>query len=399
MDNYEYERYQQRRNYNRRVTHKKRTRNRIIIVSVLLLLLILAIFLITSIFKLIIGAFTGSSSSQETTVVETTIEPTTAPPDMKNAANFTYEKPDIKDDGKSTGQDSGGIYVWDKKGFELFYGTEEMAQRYAELMNKAAESLGKKITTYSMIVPNHTEFGLPERFKSGDDPAVTTLSQLDYVKAGYLAMSKSVVPVNVYNELSKHCNEYIYFNSDHHWTGLGAYYAYKAFAETADLKPISLEDCEEKVVEGFTGTFNNMASVPLATDDVHYWQFPYSVPDEITDSDGNTNEFESCYYDDATGGDYTYSVFLYGDNPLEVIKSSSKAASKEKIAIVHESYGNAFTPYLTYNFSEVYSIDFRSWNGNLKEFCDENGISNVLFLNGVMSSATQVQLDSIERML
>ncbi|MBQ1507707.1 MAG: hypothetical protein IIZ36_04720 [Ruminococcus sp.] len=398
MDNYEYERYRQRRNYNRRATHRKRTRNRIIIVSVFLLLVILAFYLITSMFKLIFSVFSGSSDVQETTASQT-VEATTAPPDMHDPKNFVYNKPDIKDDGKTEGADSGGIYVWNKKGFELFYGTEEMAQRYAGLMNKAATSLGKKITTYSMIVPNHTEFGLPERFKSGENPAVSTLSQLDYVKAGYLAMSKDVIPVNAYNELSAHCNEYIYFSSDHHWTGLGAYYAYKAFADSADLKPLSLDSCEEKVIKGFTGTFNNMASVPLDTDDVHYWQFPYSVPDTITDSDGVTNEFESCYYDDASAGEYTYSVFLYGDNPLEIIKSSSKAASDEKIAVIHESYGNAFVPYLTYNYSEVYSIDFRSWDGNLKEFCTENDITNVLFLNGVMSSATQLQLDSIERML
>ena len=84
---------------------------------------------------------------------------------------------------------------------------------------------------------------------------------------------------------------------------------------------------------------------------------------------------------------------------LEVIKSQSPSASKEKVAIIHESYGNAFVPYLTYNFSEVYSIDFRSWNGSLKTFCQQKGITNVIFLNGVMSSATQVQLDSIENIL
>ena len=92
-------------------------------------------------------------------------------------------------------------------------------------------------------------------------------------------------------------------------------------------------------------------------------------------------------------------MFIYGDNPIEVLKSSSPSANGEKIAIIHESYGNAFVPYLTYNYSEVYSIDFRSWSGSLKTFCQQKGITNVIFLNGVMSSATQVQLDSIESIL
>ena len=49
-------------------------------------------------------------------------------------------------------------------------------------------------------------------------------------------MDKSkVTPINAYNYLSEHCNEYIYFKSDHHWTGLGSYYAYSAFADTLGL--------------------------------------------------------------------------------------------------------------------------------------------------------------------
>ena len=57
------------------------------------------------------------------------------------------------------------------------------------------------------------------------------------------------------------------------------------------------------------------------------------------------------------------------------------------------------TLYLCPRCGEVYSIDFRSWEGNLGEFCKENGISNVIFLNGVMSSATQMQIDSMESIL
>lgn len=79
-----------------------------------------------------------------------------------------------------------------------------------------------------------------------------------------------------------------------------------------------------------------------------------------------------------------------------VLKSASKnAAAGKKIAVVKESYGNAFVPYLTNNYEEVHVIDFRYFKHNLVDYCKTNGIDEVLFMNGVMSANTQVQLDSM----
>ena len=136
----------------------------------------------------------------------------------------------------------------------------------------------------------------------------------------------------------------------------------------------------------------------LKTDTVNYWTFPYSVPTTITNANGSTNDFLSCYYPGAGAGSNTYGVFLWGDNPVEVIKSECSKA-KDKILIVHESYGNAIVPYFTYNYKEIYSIDFRSWNGDLYKYCKENEIKNVLFVNGVMSSATAFQVQSMAELI
>lgn len=394
LDNFDYDRYKQRaiqsnRKRKNKKTYRKRTRNRIIIVSVFILLVILIVVLISSCARMVFGGKDDEAKQAAAMQSAETQVPTTEP-----AREFTFNKPAVKDDGKSTGMNDGGLYVWNKQAFELFFGTDVMAQRYAELMNKAADGLGESVKTYSLVAPNHTEFGLPDRLKNTDNGA-NTQPQDEYVKAAYDAMNRNVIPVNAYNKLSEHCNDYVYFASDHHWTGLGAYYAYTAFAEEAKLPMLNLSSCTEAKIEGFKGTFSGMASTELNKDTVSYWTLPYEVKNTITNSNGEELEVDSPYYEGADG----YGVFIYGDNPLEVLKSSSPSANGEKIAIVHESYGNAFVPYLTYNYSEVYSIDFRSWSGSLKTFCQQKGITNVIFLNGVMSSATQVQLDSIESIL
>ena len=117
---------------------------------------------------------------------------------------------------------------------------------------------------------------------------------------------------------------------------------------------------------------------------------------ETPDRHGNGRTKDSPYYEAAEGGSNTYGVFIMGDNALTVLKSASEnAAAGKKIAVVKESYGNAFVPYLTNNYEEVHVIDFRYFKQNLVDYCKTNGIDEVLFVNGVMSANTQVQLDSM----
>ena len=52
-------------------------------------------------------------------------------------------------------------------------------------------------------------------------------------------------------------------------------------------------------------------------------------------------------------------------------------------------------PFLTNNYEEVHVVDFRYFKQNLVDYCKTNGIDEVLFMNGVMSANTQVQLDSM----
>lgn len=389
--------YNSRPAYNtnrRRRNNKKRTRNRIIIVSCGILIIILLVVMISSVFKGCFGSKqTNAPVSTETKPVATADTPKAN--DKKNEAQDdlspTYFKtPQIKDD-KSSGYSAYSIYVWNKQGFELFGSDEARATTYAETINGFADKLNG-ITVYDMVIPNHTEMGLPQRLKDSDAPST---SQAENIKSIYSKLSDKVTPVNAYNYLADHNDEYIYFGSDHHWSGLGAYYAYSAFAKTNDLPILSLDDCTEQQIEGFTGTFTNTAS-GLDTDTVHYWEFPYEVTMDITDESGNLNTYTSPYYQYAEAGSLTYGVFIMGDHPLTVLKSASENAEEgKKIAVIKESYGNAFVPYLTYNYEEVHVIDFRTFGDNLVSYCQQNGIDEVLFLNGVMSANTQIQLDSM----
>lgn len=376
-----------------RKSYKKRTRNRVIMVTCGLLIFILLIVMISSVFKSCFGTKEALSNniSTETKSTAVSTEAVKNEPQIEDDLSPSYfVTPEIKDD-KSSGAMIYNIYAWNKQAFELFGSDEARAAAYADAINGFADKLNG-ITVYDMVIPNHTEMGLPQRLKDSDAPSA---SQAENIKSIYSKLSEKVTPINAYNYLAGHNDEYIYFGSDHHWTGLGAYYAYAAFAKTNGLPVLSLDDCTENTIEGFTGTFTNTAD-GLDSDTVHYWDFPYEVTMDVTDEEGNVNTYTSPYYQYAESGTLTYGVFIIGDHPLTVLKSSSEnAETGKKIAVVKESYGNAFVPYLTNNYEEVHVIDFRTFGNNLNSYCKQNGIDEVLFLNGVMSANTQIQLDSM----
>lgn len=390
---------ERRRALRQKMARQRRLRNRAIIIGIGVVILAVIILLIVLISKSCAPkSAPAAQQPAETQAESATIAETQAPKPTENLLSIdTYIPAKPEDDG-SDGVYESGQFIWNKKCFSMFYGDDSTAERYAQSMNKAAEEFGPNVQVYSLIAPLHTEFGLPDRFKTGEN-AIDNTSAAEYLKASYSAMNSSVIPVNPYNMLSAHCNDYIYFSSDHHWTGLGAYYAYTAFAQTANLPVLDLSTCTEHTIDGFTGTFTRIVSAELDTDSVHYWTFPYDVTDSITEESGAVYDYDSCYYEYAEPGDNSYGVFLMGDKPLEVIKSSSDAVCGEKIAVIHESYGNAFIPYLTYNYEEVYSIDFRYFTQDISDFCAEHGITNVLFINHVMSSATLSVLETVEGLL
>ena len=393
--------YNGRPSYNRRRPSKRRmrvrTRNRILMVTSAVLVLALLITLIVLALKGC-GGSKGSGSNTETTSANTDTKPNENSQNSPNSNKLAIDTFITANptDNNTAGYVDNVIYVWNNEGFELFGGSEESAGWYADTINTVAGKL-TGYNVYSLVIPNHTEMGLPVRLKN----EVSTNSQADNIKAAYKAMDKSkVTPINAYNYLSEHCNEYIYFKSDHHWTGLGSYYAYSAFADTLGIPALSLDTCTKASIEGFTGTLSNIAN-GLDTDTVDYWKFPYSVSMDITDASGNVTNYDSPYFDGEAGGSLAYGVFIYGDNPLTVMKSSSdNAQSGKKIVVVKESYGNAFVPYLTNNYKEVHVVDLRSFrstmNTDLATYCRNNGITDVLFLNGVMSANNEDHRASIE---
>ena len=331
----------------------------------------------------------GELKATETaTEAQAAPEPTTPP---VNALSF--DTPDIPDDG-TNGYNSAsepGVYIYKNAAFELCGASDEAGKDYAAAISEFKKA-APEFTVYNMVVPTHTEFGIPQRLAN----EIYTQSQSQNLKTIFSSYTEDVKPINCYNALCRHKDEYIYFNTDHHWTGLGAYYAYQAFCEQTNQQALALTDCTEKTVEGFEGSFFN-SDPSLSTDTVHYWQFPYQTHAKRQEEPG-AEMYETDVYYEGAAGNGAYITFIYGDSSLFIEYNDTNKNGK-KIAVVKESYGNAFVPYLTNNYEEVHIIDFRYFSGKLKDYMQENGISEVLFLNNTMSANAAVQVDRIRELI
>ena len=383
----------------RKERRRKLIIRRTLIVTVGLLIVFLIVFVLVLIGKALFGGG-GSAAKDGNNVVEATVsDPHADPSELAAgataapapAAEMTFQTPKIHDDGTTVGAFSNanaGVYMYDGMACELFGWSDSSAKDYAKAISEFKKK-APEYTVYNMVVPNHTEFALPRRLND----EVGTMIQSENLKAIYESYTADVKPINCYNKLCEHIDEYIYFNTDHHWSGLGAYYAYTAFCEQTGQKALSLSDCEEHTIPDFEGTLYD-STQQNGLDTVHWWQFPYETHAMRQDSPGAELQQTTVYYEEEPSGPYSYGVFIWGDAPVFVAYNDELNSGK-KIAVVKESYGNALAPYFTNNYDEVHVIDFRYFEGSLKSYMQDNDIDEILFVNNVMSANTALQVDRI----
>ncbi len=283
------------------------------------------------------------------------------------------------------------MYIWQNKAFELFYGSTDAAAAYAQAIS-GYQQLLPGTTVYNMVVPNHSEFGLPERIRN-DMGCTSQRENLSDVFANYTEGSQ-VIPVDIYDALDYHKDQYLYFNTDTHWAPLGAYWAYTAFCEAANQTAAPLSDFTVSTVEDFTGYLYVATGESCLAEnpdhiDLYEPGFDYTI--ELSYDGVSFTELSGMYAPDEGMG---YSMVLWGDNPLVRITNHDDASGR-KLLLVKDSYGNAIAPFLAANYSEVHVADFRSFPGKLPAYCQENGITDVLFFNNVMSANTYSQIETM----
>lgn len=171
--------------------------------------------------------------------------------------------------------------------------------------------------------------------------------------------------VDVYSALLKHKDEDIYYRTDHHWTSLGAYYGYRAWAENIHRYPLMDDpDARETVSADFQGTLESKVNLAVEPDQIQYYPDTEKLQVEITYDQKRTSH--SFYEDAYLGTKNQYGYFLDDNHGLVEIHTGMR--NGRKLFVIKDSYANCMIPLITQHYEYVYVVDLRYFNGRLIDF-------------------------------
>ena len=298
----------------------------------------------------------------------------------------------LPDDG-ATGEIKKRVFVFKNRAFEMFGAGPGMGKAYADVINAYNRLLKEKIQVYNLIIPVALEFEITEKYAKLQKPNRPAIENI------YNSEDPEIKKVWAIDEIRKHRDEYIYFNTDHHWTSLGAYYGYRAFCTAAGLTPVSLDTVSYKTKPSFLGSLYRLTRDPGLQnnpDSVRYYLFRDSV-NAYTGSASPGYWIKSKMYGEGASGPNSYSVFLQGDLPIMKLETQHK--NGRKIAVVKESYGNAFSCFLINNYEKVIVVDQRYYTGDFLSMLKAEGINELLFINNIFAAHTQYHIDKIKGLM
>ena len=277
------------------------------------------------------------------------------------------------------GETVGSLYLDGNEAYELYYFSEKGVRSHASLLN-TVQSLYPNLTVTAMVVPN--SFGVLLDAKTQEKLASSGMDQaISYL---YSLMDKRVHTVDAFSALASHKKEYIYFRTDHHWTQLGAYYAYLAFSKEHGFSALPLSHFSKAEYRGFYGTFYFSMNRPEALKANPDTVVAYSGEvNRMHFQDKNGKEGDTSLVNDASAmlPGNKYNCFMMGDHPYAEIHNEK---GQKNLLVIKDSYANAFLPFLAEHYKNIYVIDYRYYEKKLPELIREKGIEEILFVNNVM---------------
>ena len=291
---------------------------------------------------------------------------------------------------------SGGVYVVGSAGYEMYNYVGSLAEKYQSTVNAVADSLSGVSNVYAMAIPLSSSITLPDSLLS-DIPGSDQAQAEKDILAG---MGQNIKTVPLHDALNAHRTEYIYFRTDHHWTALGAYYAYVQFCNVKGITPHDLSDYEVSQYTGFLGSFYNDGGKPQAmADDPDTVNAYHPVSSTAAMKYGSSENSEltggKVIFDESTAAaSLKYGAFIMGDNPFTVIENP-EVSNGQSCIVVKESFGNAFVPFLVDHYQTVYVVDYRYYGGSVSALAKAKGVTDVLFVNNLSAIRGSYQMGKL----
>ncbi len=179
--------------------------------------------------------------------------------------------------------------------------------------------------------------------------------------------------IYLYETLDAHKDEQLYYRTDHHWTTLGAGYAYEAICEKMNLEKQDITQYEKHVADDFLGThYAKYKGIFVVPDSIEY----YDVPIKALELEKQT--VDNLIDEEKLKGYDKYAAFMYGNDGKYTVRADKHLG--RDLIILKDSYANCLIPYLVMNYDNITVLDLRYFAGNVSDVLAKESSADVLLM-------------------
>lgn len=271
--------------------------------------------------------------------------------DIRTGTDLLFRKKEVK-----------GVYIGKEgqlfaKQYPVEYAQEEITDKI-EALRKLTKDWGARV----MLIPsadNILSDKLPEYAVYYDQTPFLTQVREQLGEEYYIDAAAT---------LQAHAEEEIYYRTDPHWTSLGAYYGFLAWADAMERYPYRYSVSKrEKVSENFWGELQQQSGVTVVPDTISYFRETAIRP--LTVTYDATKTTHTLYEEKYLTTDTPYSYFLDGNHAFsELTTSYSKGKT---LFLIKDSYANAMIPLLVRYYEKIYVADLCYYEGSLYDMLEQ----------------------------
>lgn len=237
-----------------------------------------------------------------------------------------------------------------------------------------------------MLVPTASEI-LTDKLP----PYATGYNQSSYMEQVSKSIAKDTF-LDIRDTFKKHKDEYIYYRTDHHWTTLGAYYAYEQWAKDVGFEPLSREKFDITLAsDQFYGTIYSKVNIKVRPDEIYLYQIKEDLGYQLQ---YNMADMTDSLYDyKKLEGKDKYSVFMSGNNAIVEVQTNYK--NGRRLLVIKDSFAHSFVPFAVNHFEKTLMIDLRYYNGGIETFIEENEITDILALYNTIGFVNDINIGKL----
>lgn len=197
--------------------------------------------------------------------------------------------------------------------------------------------------------------------------------------------------IDVIDSLKSHKNKNLYYKTDHHWTMIGAYYAYLDYCNYNNLVPISYNI--ESINNNFYGTYySKILDNSLEKDTIYGTNFSNNIKVKYD----NKEISNRIYFNNFLNKKDKYNYYFGGNHEIITI-TNDNISTNNKLLVIKDSYANNFIMFLINHYRQITIIDPRYYNNSINQYINNYQYKNILFLYNLGTLDDDLGIRSINK--